>query len=220
MENKPQLVVIAGPNGAGKSTLTEHYIFKNIHIINPDVIAKEQSLSVLEAGKIAIGQRKEMFGTKKSFAIETTLTGNGEIKLMQEAKEQGYKVNLAYVGIDDASLSNTRVKERVIKGGHDVPSEDILRRYDRSVGNLSKAFEIADRAYVFDNSTKKRNLVCIKKAEIIKTSNKELPEWLKNTAVFEKIAQAQAKNKLLHAVELFKAKDKTIVQKNDKELCR
>jgi cell filamentation protein len=61
---------------------------------------------------------------------------------------------------------------------------------------------------------------CIKKAEIIKTSNKELPEWLKNTAIFEKIAQAKETNSLSHKVSLFKAKDKTIVQKNDKELCR
>jgi hypothetical protein len=73
---------------------------------------------------------------------------------------------------------------------------------------------------VFDNSTKKRNLICVKKAEIIKTSNKELPEWLKNTAIFDKIAQAKETNSLSRKVSLFKAKDKTIVRKNDKELYR
>ncbi|MDR0579185.1 MAG: zeta toxin family protein [Campylobacteraceae bacterium] len=186
MENRPQLVVIAGPNGAGKSTLTEHFIFKKIHIINPDVIAQEQSLSVLEAGRIALEQRKEMFKNAQSFAIETTLTGNGEIRLMQEAKEQGYKVNLAYVGINNAFLSNKRVKERVIKGGHNVPSEDILRRYDRSINNLPKALEIADRAYVFDNSKSKRQLLCIKKDQMIKLSNKKLPQWFKNTDIAKK----------------------------------
>jgi predicted ABC-type ATPase len=183
MENRPQLIVIAGPNGAGKSTLTEHYIFKNIYIINPDVIAKEQSLSVIEAGKIAIEQRKEMFKNRQSFAIETTLTGNGEIRLMEEAKKQGYKINLAYVGIDDASLSNKRVLGRVLKGGHDVPKDDILRRYDRSINNLPKAFELADRAYVFDNSTQKRSLLCIKKDGMIRSSSKELPQWFKDTTI-------------------------------------
>jgi predicted ABC-type ATPase len=61
MENKPQLVVFAGPNGAGKSTLSKHYIFKNISVINPDVIAQEQSLSIIEAGKIVIEKNYETF---------------------------------------------------------------------------------------------------------------------------------------------------------------
>ena len=197
MENKPQLVIIAGPNGAGKSTVSNHYIFRNIYTVNPDVIAKEQSLSVIDAGKIAIEQRTDLLKQKESFAIETTLTGNSEIKLMQEAKEQGYKINLVYVGIDDASLSNNRVKERVLKGGHDVPKEDIFRRYDRSINNLPKALEIADRVYIFDNSYKNRLLLCTKKNNIIKTSNNvELPKWFLHTKITDDIKKfnVQAKN--------------------------
>ncbi|MDR2066247.1 MAG: zeta toxin family protein [Endomicrobium sp.] len=194
MENKPQLIIIAGPNGAGKSTLSEHFIFNKVDIINPDVIAKEQSLSVIEAGRIALEQRKEMFKNKQSFAIETTLTGSGEIRLMQEAKEQGYKVNLAYVGISNAFLSNKRVKERVAKGGHDVPKDDILRRYDRSINNLSKAFEIADRAYVFDNSKHKKNLLCIKRDGTIKLSKRELPQWFKDTTVAKEAVSQNKKS--------------------------
>ncbi|MDR0747469.1 MAG: zeta toxin family protein [Helicobacteraceae bacterium] len=177
MANKPQLIVIAGPNGAGKSTLAEHFILRKIIIINPDVIAKEYSLSPLEAGKIAIRQRKEMLVRRKSFAIETTLTGNGEIGLMEEAKKIGYKVNLAYIGIDDVSLSRTRVKIRVAKGGHNVPNEDITRRYKRSINNLAKAFGIADRAYILDNSAVKRDLLYIKNDRIEKQIKSNLPKW-------------------------------------------
>jgi predicted ABC-type ATPase len=177
MENKPQLVVIAGPNGAGKSTLSERFIFRKIIIINPDVIAKENALSILEAGKIAIKQRNEALTARKSFAIETTLTGSGEINLMKEAKRSGYKINLAYIGIDDVSLSRTRVKTRVTKGGHNVPNEDIARRYERSINNLPKAFEVADRAYILDNSTTKLDLLYFKNGRIEKQIKYILPKW-------------------------------------------
>jgi predicted ABC-type ATPase len=38
-------------------------------------------------------------------------------------------------------------------GGHDIPIEDILRRYDRSLANLSKAAKIVDELILYDNST-------------------------------------------------------------------
>ncbi|MDR1451756.1 MAG: zeta toxin family protein [Helicobacteraceae bacterium] len=177
MENKPQLILIAGPNGAGKSTLSERLIFRKINIINPDVIAKESFVSIIKAGKIAIEQRKEALANKKSFAIETTLAGSGEIELMKDAKALGYKVNLVYVGIGSVSISNRRVKERVSKGGHDVPSKDILRRYERSVNNISKAFEIADRAYILDNTKKPMSLLYIKNERIEKQTKHILPKW-------------------------------------------
>jgi predicted ABC-type ATPase len=177
MENRSQLVVIAGPNGAGKSTLAEHFIFRKITIINPDVIAKENSLSPLEAGRIAIKQRKEALMTRKPFAIETTLAGSGEIELMKEAKELNYKTNLVYIGVDDVSLSRTRIRIRVAKGGHNVPNEDIARRYERSINNLLKAFKISDRAYILDNSSTKRNLLYFKNGRIEKQVKSILPKW-------------------------------------------
>jgi predicted ABC-type ATPase len=45
------------------------------------------------------------------------------------------------------------VGDRVELGGHDVPVPDILRRYERSLANLSKAAAIADRLTLYDNST-------------------------------------------------------------------
>ncbi|GHV04184.1 hypothetical protein AGMMS50229_05000 [Campylobacterota bacterium] len=181
MVNRPQLVVVAGPNGAGKSSLSLLRIFKNVFIVNPDVIAVENSCSPIEAGKIAIAKRDELLHENQTFAIETTLTGNGEIKLMKDAKKLGYKVNLAYVGINSAEMSASRVASRVAKGGHNVPKEDILRRYDRSINNLPIAFEIADRAYIFDNSYKKRHLLYKKNQRTEKITTQDLPTWAKET---------------------------------------
>jgi predicted ABC-type ATPase len=180
VNTKPLLVVVAGVNGAGKTTLTEHFIFRKIHIVNPDIIAKTRSCSIIEAGRMAIAERKELLLKKKDFAIETTLTGNGELAFMQDAKKQGYLTKLVYVGVDEMSLSHTRVGCRVSIGGHSVPHEDILRRYDRSLDNLPKAVEVADKAYIIDNTHKYR-LICIKKDNQITLRSDDIPRWFESS---------------------------------------
>lgn len=51
------------------------------------------------------------------------------------------------------SINISRVKARVLKGGHDVPLEDQTRRYERSFANLSSALELTDEAVLLDNSS-------------------------------------------------------------------
>jgi predicted ABC-type ATPase len=72
---------------------------------------------------------------------------------MREVKALGWSVSLTYVGIDNPITNVQRVRSRVKVGGHDVPIEDILRRYVRSLANLSKAAKIVDELILYDNST-------------------------------------------------------------------
>ena len=156
---RPQLWVIAGPNGAGKSTLVKRHILGKIEVVNPDDIAREQGISNRKAGGQALFLRTENIKNRCTFAVETTLTGMGEIKLMQLAATAGYKINLIYVGVKDVGMSVARVNQRVSLGGHNVPVDDIFRRYERSVTNLPKAMAVADRVWVFDNSYNRRRLL-------------------------------------------------------------
>lgn len=186
-ETQPQLWIFAGPNGAGKSSLVARYnVASRIPIINPDDIAQEISpnhngeMTVLrEAGRIALKKRKELLQERHSFGVETTLSGKGECQLMRAAKDCGYKINLVYVGLSEVSQSNKRVAVRVKRGGHDVPEQDIMRRFDRSLSNLVEAIKISDRARVLDNSGKKFRLVLSIDKGKAKTVSRNLPEWLK-----------------------------------------
>jgi hypothetical protein len=45
-----------------------------------------------------------------------------------------------------------RVRQRVMKGGHDIPDENIRRRQKGSFANLTAAFKIADEVVLIDNS--------------------------------------------------------------------
>lgn len=153
----PTLTVIAGANGSGKSTLTKQ-LERPFLLIDPDAIAKEinpidPASAAIAAGRQALVLSQQYIQSEASFVVETTFAGNTYIKLMREVKGRGWLVVLMYIGIVDPNINVLRVADRVELGGHDVPREDILRRYDRSLANLNKAVKIVDKLILYDNST-------------------------------------------------------------------
>lgn len=182
----PELWVFAGPNGAGKSTLAARYVRGRVPVVNPDEIAKalppgrDGGPDVLAAGRAAIYERDQHIAAGRSFAIETTLTGRGELALMARANDAGYAIRLYYVGLDDLALSVRRVATRVAAGGHDVPREDLFRRFDRSRGTLAEALRLAERAYVFDNSGLSRRLVLARMDGRTRVVSSRVPAWVSN----------------------------------------
>jgi predicted ABC-type ATPase len=180
----PILTVVAGSNGSGKSTLTKRSIDR-IPLIDPDAIAKEidpinPELVAISAGRQALIRSQEYISMGQSFVVETTLAGNTYLNLMKQVKDLGWLVILIYIGIADPKINVLRVRDRVELGGHDVPVVDILRRYDRSLVNLSKAAKIVDKLILYDNSTSNGHqlLATIEDDRaVIYTS--EFPAWLK-----------------------------------------
>ena len=141
------LYIIAGANGSGKSTLASELLpFEKLDFLNADDIAKEICPANIEsvkikAGKILIQKLKTLFEKEKSFAIETTLAGKNHIKTIEKAKKLGYKAFLIYSYLDNPILCENRIKIRVLNGGHDIPKEDIKRRFYRSKENFWKIYK-------------------------------------------------------------------------------
>jgi predicted ABC-type ATPase len=179
----PEITVVAGANGAGKSTLTK-LSSVNIPLIDPDaiarVIAPEQPESAaLAAGRKTIELARSYIQSDCSFVVETTLAGNTYLNLMREVKALGWSVSLTYVGIDDPITNLQRVRSRVKLGGHDVPREDILRRYERSLANLNKAAKIVDELILYDNSTDAgHQLIASIESDRTVIYMSELPSWV------------------------------------------
>jgi predicted ABC-type ATPase len=153
-ENKPLLVVFAGPNGSGKSTITENSFqdFKEVKYINADVIAKERGLDAYEAAVEATSLRAEAILDKDSFVMETVLSTPEKLNLMREAKAAGYHVRLVYITTQSSYINVDRVSARVREGGHDVPVDKTMSRYDKSMALVAEAVKIADSAVVYNNS--------------------------------------------------------------------
>jgi predicted ABC-type ATPase len=159
--SNPQLLVIAGPNGAGKTTFINTYLpeYTNVReFVNADLIAKgispfEPEGAMIEAGRILLTRVHQLIEEKISFALETTLSGKTYVDLIEIAKKLGYDVRLYYIYLNSVELSLNRIAERVREGGHNVPREDVLRRYDRSLHNFFELYlPIADEWQLFDNS--------------------------------------------------------------------
>lgn len=173
-----RLWVVAGPNGAGKSTLVARYLRGQFPIVNPDELAfGPDGIGILEAGRRALEERRARLSEGRSFAIETTLTGRGEIEFMRRARAAEFRIALIYVGLASAALSHARVGFRVSQGGHHVPLDDVMRRYDRSVANLREAATMADRIMLFDNSTVRRRMIKVIVGGKIRFQTVDLPVW-------------------------------------------
>lgn len=154
LHKKPEVVVFAGPNGSGKSTITE-LLKPPMDYINADEIKKYIKCSDLEAVQLAEKQREEHIYRMEEFCFETVLSTERNLKLLQRAKEKGYFIRCYYVLTADPAINIWRVKSRVESGGHDVPEEKIIARYDRALELVKDLVNVCDVCHVYDNSGKK-----------------------------------------------------------------
>lgn len=174
-----QLWIVAGPNGAGKTTLADRWLAHRVPVVSPDAIAASLNITPFQAGRAAVEEQERLLASGLSFALDTTFSGNREIALIKRAADAGYKVNVIFVCVDQVALCHARILERVDNGGHHVPAEDVVRRYGRSLENLTAAFDLADRVFVLDNTGEKRRLLLSVDHGRVKHLSRNLPIWAK-----------------------------------------
>ena len=156
----PEIFIIAGCNGAGKTTAAYNLlpsVFETSEFINADEIARginpnNVEAAAFSAGKIMLQRINELIENKKSFAFETTLSGNNYFEIIKNAKANGFTVTLFYVYLESFELAVERVAFRVSKGGHFIPSEIIERRYFKGLQNLKKYLNLVNDWFLLDNS--------------------------------------------------------------------
>ena len=144
----PTCWIIAGPNGAGKTTFALAYlqqVAKCSRFVNADLIAAGLSplapeRELLPAGRLFLQEIEKCIAKGEDFAFETTLSGRVYLKLVQRLRAQGWRVELIYLALPSVQISKMRVAERVLHGGHNIPTADIERRFARSLNNLFNAF--------------------------------------------------------------------------------
>lgn len=136
--------------------------------------------------------RFKMVQSESSFSFETILSHKSKLEEVEEAKKAGYKIYLYFITTSNPVINENRVKNRVESGGHDVPPEKIRERYYRTMDNLYGAFQLADRAYFFDNSTRSTNNIfdffAEKKGNKLQLSE-DFPKWF-----YERVLNRMAGN--------------------------
>ncbi len=151
LQKKPEIVVFAGPNGSGKSTFTE-LLKPPMDYINADEIKKSLKCSDLEAAQLAEKQREDHLNKMEEFCFETVMSTERNLCLLRRAKEKGYFIRCYYILTADPMINIYRVGSRVKAGGHDVPTEKIITRYDRALELVKQVVAVSDICHIYDNS--------------------------------------------------------------------
>lgn len=158
----PRIYVLAGVNGAGKSSIGgaafRHF---GSDYFNPDeaarvLMAGSPGLSQKDANGIAWQQGRALLeraiAERLDFAFETTLGANTIPRLLEKAASQGIEIRVWYAGLASPELHIERVRSRVRRGGHDIPEQDIRRRFVHSRLNLIHLLPYLFALRVYDNS--------------------------------------------------------------------
>jgi predicted ABC-type ATPase len=88
------------------------------------------------AGRLMLKEISLYVKRGENFGFETTLSGRSYLGLIRRLKKRGYKVHFFFLMVPTVDLALTRVRGRVLEGGHDIPESVVRRRFDRSIKNF------------------------------------------------------------------------------------
>jgi len=154
LDARPIVIAIAGPNGAGKTTFFQSHLSTSGHrFVETDRLARELGIDAYGAAAIADAVRRELVRQKESFVFETVFSDpvGDKIAFLKEAAAAGFAVVVIFIGVSGPRISEERVAMRVLQGGHDVPTEKLAARFDRTMKNLRRAVRALPHVIVFDN---------------------------------------------------------------------
>ena len=172
--------IIGGVNGVGKSSFTGVLKERSTDlgvIVDVDKITAELGGNALAGGKAALRKISECIDKGVSFAQETTLSGYKTEATAKQVKDLGYHVRLFYVALDSAKESLERIENRVRRGGHDIPQDDVIRRFAGRWEAVSKVLPYCDEAEFYDNDNGFALVAEYRNGEL-RTVGKHQPQWL------------------------------------------
>lgn len=152
------IYVVGGTNGVGKSTIREELLGSSIPYINADFIAKElktqhASLMLAElARQYGSEQMKKYITAGDSFAFENNLHEAKTYQWLEEMQRKGYRIELYYVGVNNLQITTKRIQERVKRGEHHVPPNEVIARYENGLKLLRHYFSMPDKLLIIDNT--------------------------------------------------------------------
>src|ERR1700731_2324746 len=132
-QHTPTLIIIAGPLGAGKTTFYEAYL--------------QQACPTLTAA--VRDRQRPRFDDRRSFAVEDTRV---DMRLLDEAKEAGYRTAALFISTEDANLNVGRVLVRMSQGGKAEAGSGVINSYREATKNLAEVRKHADELIVYDNT--------------------------------------------------------------------
>lgn len=105
------------------------------------------------------------------------MAGHRTQRILCQARRQGYFITLYYVGLNSKEESLIRIANRVRKGGHNIPKEDVIRRFDNRINSLEGVLHLCDEVVFYDNENGFVKVAEIKNNKF-SYSNGYRPDWI------------------------------------------
>ena len=159
--SQKNILIIAGPNGAGKTTFATEFLLNEAGcrtFVNADMIAAglnpfEPERSAVAAGRLMLRLIDDYVRKGETFAFETTLSGRSYARMIPSWQAQGYRVRLYFLSLPSPEMAISRVGNRVVEGGHDVPAEVVRRRFHAGMRNFQLIYrDLVDAWDLYDAS--------------------------------------------------------------------
>ncbi len=191
---QPTVYLIAGPNGAGKTTFATQFLPDFVEcreFLNADLIAAGLSPFAPEsqnmrAGRLLLERMRELAKARRDFGFETTLAGRMHVRLIEDLKKWGYRIELFFLWLPSADLAVRRVAGRVSAGGHMVPEDVVRRRYASGMRNFIRLYSPrVDSWWLYDSSCMPPSLIAQTDGGVSHTVDAELLARIRKTGEAE-----------------------------------
>lgn len=189
--------LIGGVNGVGKSSLSGVLTAEKSDlgtIVDPDKITAAGGGDKLKGGKASVTLINQCLEKGVNFTQESTLSGTLVLRTMRKARKLGYYIRLYYVGVNTSDESLERIRNRVRKGGHDIPEDDVLRRFAKRFDDVAKVLPYCDEARFFDNDNGFTEIGTYRRrdSDDITVTAADVPPWFSQLISFLKKQEGSA----------------------------
>lgn len=160
--------IIGGVNGVGKSSL--YGVLKRVRT--------DMGVSISESSSLYEKCINDCLEKGIDFTQETTLSGKKTLKTILAAREKNYCIRLFYVAVSSSEEGIRRIANRVARGGHNIPDDDVKRRFNNRYDDLLAVFPYCNEAHFYDNENGFEEVGEYRSGDILFTSENP-PQWLK-----------------------------------------
>ena len=119
-----------------------------------------------------------------------TRAGSSRPEIVRRAKKPGYNVQAVFIGTEHHDINIDRVRNRVREGGHDIPTEEIVRRWTDAQTNLPRTWKCFDTISILDNSGE-QPLTVVKQLRGARQAVPAPPTWARNLMMREAEASGE-----------------------------
>lgn len=117
----------------------------------------------------------------RTFCFETVFSHHSKIDFIAQAKAMGYETILVFIHLENITLNQARIAQRVSEGGHHVPDEKVISRIPRTLTYIQQALPLCDYVYILDNSRADDPFqqIAVLRHGRLEIAQQPLPEWSK-----------------------------------------